>query len=56
MLYLMKIRVPKDDPSRNREDHWQEREAVVGARELGLASLQSLLVLAAFWSLVWVNW
>lgn len=55
MLYLMKIRVPKDDPGRNREDQWQEQEAVVGPRELGMASLQSLLVLATFWGLVWVS-
>lgn len=55
MLYLMRIRVPKNDPGRMREDHWREEEAVVGPRELGLASLQSLLVLAAFWGLVWVS-
>lgn len=52
MLYLLRIPVRSDDPRRQREDDWLEREEVLGARHMSLATAQCLLVVAVAWSLV----
>jgi hypothetical protein len=55
MLYMMKVRVPRDDPGRTREEDWRDEETVLGAKELGTATVQTLMLLCVLWSLIWVS-